>query len=87
MAYLSVVFDFANSISIRFLLGCSLYIFVLLQRYKYIGGDVPIADFAKLYYNFDREQGSGLAGIFITVFIYIFTMFMAGSILYMYFLR
>ncbi|XP_046362564.2 uncharacterized protein LOC124139499 [Haliotis rufescens] len=47
----------------------------------------PIADAAKLYWHFYRAQGSGLAGIFITVFLYIFTSFMAGSILYMYFLR
>ncbi len=46
-----------------------------------------MADFVKLYWYFDNTQGSGLAGIFITLFLYIFTCFSAGSILYMYFLR
>ena len=41
----------------------------------------------KLYYHYLRTEGSGLPGILITVFIYVFVMFAAGAILYMYFLR
>lgn len=48
---------------------------------------VPTADFAKLWYHFLHVEGSGLAGIFITAFIYVFISFMTASILYMYFLR
>ena len=59
----------------------------LSQRYEDLGGDIPIADFAKLYHHFYRAEGSGLAGIFIVCFLYFFTCFAAGSILYMYFLR
>lgn len=47
----------------------------------------PEADFMKLYWHFERSEGSGLAGIFITSFLYLFTMFMTASIIYMYFLR
>lgn len=47
----------------------------------------PQADVVKLYYHFLRLEGSGLAGIFIVAFLYVFTMFMSASILYMYFLR
>ncbi|OWF49741.1 uncharacterized protein LOC110451314 [Mizuhopecten yessoensis] len=47
----------------------------------------PIADFTKLYWHFDTVEGSGLAGIFLTAFIYVFHMFMTASCLYMYFLR
>ncbi|KAK7489378.1 hypothetical protein BaRGS_00019322 [Batillaria attramentaria] len=57
-----------------------------LERYIDSAVD-PIADFAKLYFHFYRSQGSGLAGIFITLFLYTCTAFMASSILYMYFLR
>ncbi|PVD32684.1 hypothetical protein C0Q70_08129 [Pomacea canaliculata] len=47
----------------------------------------PIGDFAKLYWHFYRSQGSGLAGIFITLFLYTCIAFIVSSILYMYFLR
>ncbi|KAK6182267.1 hypothetical protein SNE40_009987 [Patella caerulea] len=47
----------------------------------------PIADFAKLWWHFDRSQGSGLAGLFITLFLYSFIGLLTGAILYMYFLR
>lgn len=57
-----------------------------LQRYDDSAVN-PLADFAKLYWHFYRSQGSGLAGIFITLFLYTCTAFMASSILYMYFLR
>lgn len=57
-----------------------------LQRYHDTAVD-PIADFAKLYWHFYRSQGSGLAGIFIPLFLYACSAFMASSILYMYFLR
>ncbi|ELU11189.1 hypothetical protein CAPTEDRAFT_202332 [Capitella teleta] len=46
-----------------------------LGRYKDVGGDVPIGDCAKLYWHFYRAEGSGLAGIFITLFLYVFTCF------------
>ncbi|ESO86001.1 hypothetical protein LOTGIDRAFT_235599 [Lottia gigantea] len=47
----------------------------------------PIADFAKLWWHFSRSQGSGLAGVFITLFLYTFVGLLSSSILYMYFLR
>lgn len=59
----------------------------ILQRWRKMGGDIPIADYAKLYWTFQRIEGSGLAGIFITVVMYTFTCFASGAILYMYFLR
>lgn len=59
----------------------------IIGRYQNLGGDNPIADCAKLYYHFLRAEGSGLAGIFITIFLYFFTCFAAAAILYMYFLR
>ncbi|KAJ8321997.1 hypothetical protein KUTeg_000468 [Tegillarca granosa] len=58
----------------------------ILQRYEQ-GSTEPIADCAKLYWHFYRAEGSGLAGIFITAFLYTFCMFMTASIIYMYFLR
>ncbi|XP_013405388.1 uncharacterized protein LOC106170172 [Lingula anatina] len=58
-----------------------------LQRYLNSGGDQPIADCAKLYWHFNRAEGSGLAGIFITLFLYFCLCFMAAAILYMFFLR
>ena len=57
-----------------------------MQSYKYNDGGEPIADAAKLWYYFD-DQGDGFFGILITVFLYFFHCFMAGAILYMYFLR
>jgi len=47
----------------------------------------PLADFTKLYWFFTRTQGSGVGGAFITVFVYIFTMFISIAVLYMFFLR
>ena len=52
-----------------------------------MGGDFPIGDAYKLYWHFDRYEKNGIIGIFITVFLYIVTMFSAATILYMYFLR
>lgn len=60
--------------------------FSLWQRYEDMS-IYPQADVVKLYYHFLRLEGSGLAGIFIVAFLYVFTMFMSASILYMYFLR
>lgn len=60
--------------------------FYLWQRYEDTS-IYPQADVVKLYYHFLRLEGSGLAGIFIVAFLYVFTMFMSASILYMYFLR
>ncbi|XP_067943495.1 uncharacterized protein [Watersipora subatra] len=45
------------------------------------------ADFSKLYWLFVRTEGTGLGGIFITICIYMFTAFISGSLIYMYFLR
>ncbi len=59
----------------------------ILQRYQDGDGNHPVADAAKLYWHFTRTQGSGVAGIFITLFLYTFTCFTAAAILYMYFLR
>ena len=62
-------------------------IFCSLFRYLLLGGDFPIGDAYKLYWHFDRYEKNGIIGIFITVFLYIVTMFSAATILYMYFLR
>ncbi|KAK2169280.1 hypothetical protein NP493_1197g00020 [Ridgeia piscesae] len=59
----------------------------ILKRYLDLGGDNPIADFAKLYFHYLRTEGSGLSGILVTIFLYFFTCFTSGAILYMYFLR
>ncbi|XP_022101493.1 uncharacterized protein LOC110985071 [Acanthaster planci] len=58
-----------------------------LGRYNYEAGDEPIADAAKLYYHFQQTHGTGLMGILLTVPIYVFLMFLAIVIFYMYFLR
>ncbi|XP_074656241.1 uncharacterized protein LOC141909627 [Tubulanus polymorphus] len=58
-----------------------------LLRFQNLGGDQPIADCAKLWWHFVRTQGTGLGGVFITAFLYLFCMFFTASILYMYFLR
>ncbi|XP_064652604.1 uncharacterized protein LOC135503146 [Lineus longissimus] len=59
----------------------------IIGRYADLGGDNPIADFAKLWWHFSRTQGSGLGGAMITLFLYIFLMFFTGLMIYMYFLR
>ena len=56
-------------------------------RYRFVGGDFPIGDAYKLYWHFDRYEKNGIIGIFITVFLYVVTVFTASTILYMYFLR
>ncbi|XP_028404973.1 uncharacterized protein LOC114527499 isoform X2 [Dendronephthya gigantea] len=58
-----------------------------LKRYRLLGGDIPIGDAYKLYWHFDRYEKNGIIGIFITVFLYIVTVFSASTVLYMYFLR
>ncbi|CAB3994118.1 partial [Paramuricea clavata] len=58
-----------------------------LKRYRLLGGDIPIGDAYKLYWHFDRYEKNGIIGIFITVFLYIVTVFSAATVLYMYFLR
>ena len=50
-------------------------------------GIEPIADAAKLYWHFFRLEGNGLAGIFLTLFVYFFIVFVAVACLYMYFLK
>ncbi|KAL4218371.1 Orofacial cleft 1 candidate [Mactra antiquata] len=58
----------------------------ILGRYK-DDSVTPTADFAKLWYHFYRIEGSGLAGVFITTFLYLGFCFVTGAFLYMYFLR
>jgi hypothetical protein len=58
-----------------------------MGRYKNQEGTEPIADAAKLYWHFFRLEGNGLAGIFLTLFVYFFIMFVAVACLYMYFLK
>ncbi|XP_052761377.1 uncharacterized protein LOC128204074 isoform X2 [Mya arenaria] len=58
----------------------------ILQRYI-DDSVIPTADFAKLWYHFLRVEGSGLAGVFITSFLYLGFNFIVGAFLYMYFLR
>jgi len=59
------------------------------QSYDYpnLAADMALADFSKMYWYYVRTEGTGIGGIFITVFIYCFTTFASGSVLYMYFLR
>eukprot|EP01137_Pigoraptor_chileana_P024220 Opistho-2@91791 len=56
-----------------------------MQRYKNEGE--MIGDAFKLYWHFDEEQGSGLVGIFLTVFIYACDMFLGCVLCYVYFLK
>ena len=66
---------------------CNFKICFVSQRYNYEVGDEPIADAAKLYYHFQQTHGTGLMGILLTVPIYVFLMFFAAVVFYMYFLR
>ncbi|XP_033640408.1 uncharacterized protein LOC117300735 [Asterias rubens] len=58
-----------------------------IGRYNYEVGDEPTADAAKLYYHFAQTHGTGLMGILLTIPIYVFLMFFAAVVFYMYFLR
>lgn len=60
-----------------------------LQSWNYNSQEVdhPLADFSKVYWYFVRTEGTGFGGAFITLLIYIFTMFISGSVVYMFFLR
>ncbi|XP_045180354.2 uncharacterized protein LOC123539694 isoform X3 [Mercenaria mercenaria] len=58
----------------------------ILKRYE-DDSATPTADFVKLWYHFYRVEGSGLGGVFVTAFLYLGFMFVAGAFLYMYFLR
>ena len=60
---------------------------VALFRFNPPQPDLPTADVTKLYWHFDRLEGSGVVGIFLTLFLYIFTTFVTLSCFYMYFLR
>ncbi|XP_019628555.1 PREDICTED: uncharacterized protein LOC109473086 [Branchiostoma belcheri] len=58
-----------------------------LQRWQNLGGSIPIGDAFKMWWHFDRVEGSGIVSVPMVMFLYIFTMFLAATILYMYFLR
>ena len=59
----------------------------ILKRYKSQTVTYPIADGAKLYWHFYHVENTGLAWIFIMIFIYVFTCFMACALLSRYFIR
>ena len=58
-----------------------------LLRYQAPQSDMPTADATKLYWHFVRLENNGIVGIFITLFLYVFTTFTTLSCYYMYFLR
>ncbi|XP_007899094.2 uncharacterized protein ofcc1 [Callorhinchus milii] len=58
----------------------------ILGRLSY-SAESPIADVAKLYWLFYRTEHSGIAGILITVFLYIVLFICSLTILYIYYLR
>ncbi|XP_078584813.1 uncharacterized protein LOC144866990 isoform X3 [Branchiostoma floridae x Branchiostoma japonicum] len=58
-----------------------------LQRWRNLGGSIPIGDAFKMWWHFDRVEGSGIVSVPMVLFLYIFTMFLTATILYMYFLR
>ncbi|XP_039610086.1 uncharacterized protein ofcc1 [Polypterus senegalus] len=47
----------------------------------------PTGDAAKLYWHFKRTQGSGVPGVFITLFLYIVLLICSLTILYIYLVR
>ena len=56
--------------------GSSVSILIIdynLKRYENQTGTYPMADGAKLYWHFYHVESTGLAGIFIMLFIYVFT--------------
>ena len=66
--------------------GSSVSILIIdynLKRYENQTGTYPMADGAKLYWHFYHVESTGLAGIFIMLFIYVFTCFMACALLCM----
>ena len=66
------------------------WIFVVdmsLLKYKAPTSDTPTADVSKLYWHFVQLESSGIAGVFITLFLYVVTIFITLSCFYMYFLR
>ena len=60
---------------------------VVLQHCHTPSPTTPTADMTKLYWHFSSLEGSGVVGIFLTLFLYIFTTFTALTCFYMYFLR
>ena len=66
------------------------WIFVVdmaLQRYQAPLPDTPTADVTKLYWHFVRIEGSGVIGVFLLVFLYLFVTFVTLACLYMFFLK
>lgn len=59
---------------------------VAMQRWKNQTSGV-VGDAFKLYWHFFRTDGSGLPGVFLTLFLYIVLMMTASVIFYIYFLR
>lgn len=58
-----------------------------LLRFNPPQPDYPTADVTKLYWHFVRLEGSGVVGIFLVLFLYVFTTFVTLACFYMYFLR
>ena len=66
------------------------WIFIIdmaLLRFRPPQPDQQTADSAKLYWNFFRLEGSGVVGVILTIFLYIFVSFTTLACLYMYLLR
>ena len=60
---------------------------MILLRYQSPRSDTPTADATKLYWHFLSLEDGGIVGIFLTIFLYIFTTFITLACFYMYLLR
>ena len=58
-----------------------------LLRFNPSQSDLPTADITKLYWHFARLEGSGVVGVFLALFLYVFTTFVTLACFYMYFLQ
>lgn len=58
-----------------------------MQRWRFQYDQAPVGDAFKLYWHFYNSDGSGLPGVFLTLFLYIVLMATAVVIFYIYFLR
>ena len=58
-----------------------------LLRFNPPQPDLPTADITKLYWHFVRLEGSGVVGVFLALFLYVFTTVVTLACFYMYFLR
>lgn len=59
---------------------------IALLRFSPPQSDLPTADITKLYWHFVRLEGNGVVGVFLVLFLYIFTTFVSVACFYMYFL-